>query len=330
MFLSFIYFWYFMFLDKTKKNSQLSTRLFSSVIVLSLTSLLSSCDTTNASSAPVSLPNKQISPFSEDPLIFSWSHAQHTIDIASWNIQQLILKTDIQRWRNIATVLESVEHTAWKRDIFFFQEVFEAEIVKEIQLRAEKKGYHIIDQGTINNPWWNRYGSGLLTLVSKERSCKYTTFIPYEDESGVDALANKGFLLNTLQQWDKSKIIVNTHIQAEDDEIKKKQYHQLCKYLTGLLDTCHEIVLAGDLNVWFWTPLWNEFLQIVKAYPWLTQALDIDLYRKCNDWTPTDKQGTTKIDYVFWQNICHHKTWNFPLHDGTLTDHQPLIVSIQF
>jgi len=143
-------------------------------------------------------------------------------------------------------------------DFVCLQEVFTQGRIDLLTTSLKNNGYTILKPNDFNNTR-NLLSSGLLTGIKTDTwSILSDSFVLFNDSTGVEFIANKGFHSIELEHKVSKErlIIINTHMQSDNPTnffsgcldtrpIRKKQAQQICEYLK---DFRIRSFLIGDLN----------------------------------------------------------------------------------
>lgn len=88
---------------------------------------------------------------------------------------------------------------------------------------------------------WGFTDSGLTIYSKQPFHC--ADFIPFTASSGADSFAEKGFAILTFQDF----ILINTHLQSEDDHVIDVQLQTLSTFLQQQPPD-QKIIIVGDFN----------------------------------------------------------------------------------
>jgi endonuclease/exonuclease/phosphatase family metal-dependent hydrolase len=171
-------------------------------------------------------------------------------------------------------------------DVLCLQEAFSRKLRQKLQILAPKYGFHIffapVEPRCLGKPLLGFFTPcGLCILVKKTITVlEGPRFIQFHTKGGLDGLVNKGVLSVGISYEGKSFHILNTHFQADFNEIPccSLEYHEVRRSQEAqlyLIASAYEFpLICGDFNK-------NEFFFFEKfdstnqvTFPLTGQHLD--------------------------------------------------------
>ena len=254
------------------------------------------------------------------------------------NLFQILDKVSFEKLDSTFAIIKKIQELLWKQHVLMFQEAFPKRIVKKIRAYFEAKWYLVFDDWY--SPFrhflrdFNFYNSWLLIIIHKDafKTLSNLCIEVYKDEIWWDKRWNKSILSLVVEKSGQKILLINTHMQSRKDgdekklPTKKKQIDQLLSHIAKRIPEVDQVVLAGDLNMTFWSPLYQYFIEQAKTHPGVYESLWLEEFWSVSHLGTNNKW--LKIDYIL--SLLRSLWWrtNFDLTNKHFPDHQMIWTTI--
>jgi endonuclease/exonuclease/phosphatase family metal-dependent hydrolase len=220
--------------------------------------------------------------------------------VMSYNIKALFPFYNAARIQQIIEYIEELFLNGTV-DIICLQEAFELDLYKKLYELSHKLRLNIVHP-SLERKYYVGENSGLV-VISRYPVIDHT-FLKYEECSGLCRFANKGAHYITIDIHGHKISLVNTHLQADNEEIAINQFGKLVDNIQN------NALIVGDLNMKY-----DTVLQILEDVVCVNKEKVI-----------TFPEYDEQLDYFLLHNLdleCSFKV----LNNVEFSDHLPILTT---